>query len=250
MPPETSASKTLQGEVDGFRADLVTMLSRVLERSDVGLRASVYPGKTEQTIAIRHDDRPGIGIYVDGEVLFRLEISYRCKWNDMGAYFAVEGSSFTVRLENVTHPIMSFDYNRSPGTLVPASHINFHANNDEVVYAMMASGRKKRGKSRALAVSQGKVPRLAELHLPTGGHRFRPCLEDVLEMLILEFGVDVKSGWKAALDAGRTKYRLTQLRTAVSDAQEEAADLLREIGWTVTPPENRAARIGSRFGGY
>jgi hypothetical protein len=29
------------------------------------------------------------------------------------------------------------------------------------------------------------VPRLGQLHLPVGGHRFRPTLEDVIELLIV-----------------------------------------------------------------
>ncbi|MDQ1286067.1 MAG: hypothetical protein QG663_1493, partial [Thermodesulfobacteriota bacterium] len=48
----------------------------------------------------------------------------------------------------------------------------------------------------------------SSVHIPIGGTRFRPCIEDVLQMLISEFGVDrIDQTWREALDKGRTRWR-------------------------------------------
>ena len=36
------------------------------------------------------------------------------------------------------------------------------------------------------------MPQFSDLHIPLGGPRYRPCLEDLLEFLIVEFGLDKK----------------------------------------------------------
>lgn len=68
------------------------------------------------------------------------------------------------------------------------------------------------------------------------GIAFRPCLEDVLQMLILEFGLDTKPDWLAAVEKGRARWRDIQLRAAVRDAPESAAEDLRGLGYEVIPP--------------
>jgi hypothetical protein len=40
---------------------------------------------------------------------------------------------------------------------------------------------------------------MSDLHFPVGGSRFRPSLEDVLDMLVRELGVDHEPGWRDAL---------------------------------------------------
>jgi hypothetical protein len=82
----------------------------------------------------------------------------------------------------------------------------------------------------------GKVPRLAEYHFPTGGHRFRPCVEDVFEMLITQFRVDALPDWQEAVAEGRKEWRDKQLMSAVRDAPETAAKVLRRLGYPVGTP--------------
>ena len=64
----------------------------------------------------------------------------------------------------------------------------------------------------------------------------RPCLEDVLQMLHEEFGIDVEPGFQNVLDTGRARWRRRQLGAAVRDAPAEAARVLSEMGFTVTAP--------------
>jgi len=69
-----------------------------------------------------------------------------------------------------------------------------------------------------------------------GGHRFRPCLEDLLHLLVTEFGVDQQQEWRAARQEGREEWRRLQLKAAVRDAPEEARRTLELLGYTVSAP--------------
>ena len=69
-----------------------------------------------------------------------------------------------------------------------------------------------------------------------GGHRFRPCVEDVLNALVVEFGVDRVPGWERAVQEGREQWRRTQLRAAVRDCPEEAAVALAQLDYQIKPP--------------
>ncbi|MBU5422211.1 hypothetical protein KQI48_06000 [Cellulomonas hominis] len=120
--------------------------------------------------------------------------------------------------------------------MIPAAHLNVHGHRDELVFAMMAAGARLRGRARASDVRRGRVPRVATLHFPLGGHRFRPAFEDVLEMLVREFGLDTRDGWREALDASRRRSREVQLRAAVREDPASAAAVLGDLGWSVVAP--------------
>ncbi len=92
--------------------------------------------------------------------------------------------------------------------------------------------------------------RMAELHLPMGGHRFRPGLEDVLQWLEAEFGVVTGGAWPEELIVARSQYRRGQTAAAVRDCPSEAVRALRDLGYVVTepvggPPEDRNARLAA-----
>ncbi|KJL37751.1 hypothetical protein RS81_03509 [Microbacterium terrae] len=78
---------------------------------------------------------------------------------------------------------------------------------------------------------------LAELHFPVGGERFRPSVEDVVEFLIRQCGVDHVSGWEEHIYEGRELWRRMQFRAVVRDLPAEAAEILRSDGWTIAAPD-------------
>jgi hypothetical protein len=75
---------------------------------------------------------------------------------------------------------------------------------------------------------------MKDLHLPVGGRRLRPALEDLLESLIAERLVEGKTGYQSVLDASRRDYRLKQISALVRSNQETSAAALRAVGWEVT----------------
>jgi len=139
-------------------------------------------------------------------------------------------------------PLFHYDYIAESSEDVASAHLNIHAHRDEVVFAMLAAGRTHRGKTRDYAVRKGTIPRVSSLHFPLGGHRFRPCLEDVLEFLIREFGLDTKDQWRDVLQTSRRTWRERQLKAAVRDDPDSAAAALRALGYSITVPERTPAR--------
>ncbi|WP_173158196.1 hypothetical protein [Phytohabitans suffuscus] len=52
---------------------------------------------------------------------------------------------------------------------------------------------------------------------------------------MVEFDVDRADGWKSAVKEGREQWRRLQVRAAVRDAPEVAAEVLRHLGYDVAP---------------
>jgi hypothetical protein len=148
---------------------------------------------------------------------------------------AVDQYLKAVRMDLAVHstldraPLVRVDY-RADMHSDPIAHWQMHAEQGAFSHLL----------ARAHAVRPKVVASphdLSSVHLPVGGERFRPCLEDFLQFLVEECGVDSLPSWEDAVLAGREQFRRRQARTIVRDAQEEAAAILRAHGWTVTPPE-------------
>jgi hypothetical protein len=191
---------------------------------------------------VKQDAPTGIELRVDEVVLLQLSVEYRCTWDHLGAYLAVEESSIGVSTPGGGEPLFRFEYVRDNGGL-PSAHLHLHAHRDALTYVMTACGeRSRRGKRRSRAAVGGqRMPRLSEMHFPLGGSRYRPCLEDVLQMLIDELGVDKEEGALVALAEGRATWRRVQLAAAVRDSPEVAASVLEDFGYTVVRPQDGPA---------
>jgi hypothetical protein len=112
--------------------------------------------------------------------------------------------------------------------------VQFHAPHPDLEEAMARAGKAtRRGKLRRKDAERGRLPDASELHFPVGGRRFRPTLVDVLEMLMVEFGIRCTDGWQDAIAESRVRYREMQLRAAVRDAPREAERELTSLGYKV-----------------
>lgn len=243
-----TGERDLSAEVTNFAGELIRTVEGVLP-DEHGFTAEVGPSGQRQHVIVNQDDDKGIPISISGQVVLRLEVSYRCEWNTTAEYFAVNESSFKVGVEGVNEPILTFDYGREFGETVPVAHVNVHAHRDELMFAFMSAER-GRGKPRGKGMQRGQIPRLSKLHIPLGGHRFRPSLEDVLEMLIHEFGIDCKADALEAIRDGRKKFRSIQVNAATGDDPEAAASTLRELGYTVEAPDPRPEQKVRRLSRY
>jgi hypothetical protein len=77
---------------------------------------------------------------------------------------------------------------------------------------------------------------MSSLHIPVGGSRQRPCLEDLLQFLIVECGFDKRRYWRKPIAEGRERWRRRQVSALVRDIHTDAARVLVDLGYTVTPP--------------
>jgi hypothetical protein len=48
---------------------------------------------------------------------------------------------------------------------------------------------------------------IESIHVPTGGDRFRPCIEDFVQFLIEECRVAAREGWREEVSEGRERFR-------------------------------------------
>jgi hypothetical protein len=154
--------------------------------------------------------------------LAQLSANYKLCVDSYGHHLAVENSSFTLKATLDRAPIIRWDYNRNANS-APASHVQITAHRGAL--------------SHLLSRLDHATPHSIEsLHIPMGGDRFRPCLEDIVEFLIRDCGFQGGENWRAILQNGRAKWRRIQTRAVVRDAPAEAASALEAMGYTVTPP--------------
>ncbi|MGH9642754.1 MAG: hypothetical protein ACRD3Q_10030 [Terriglobales bacterium] len=208
----------LEEKVIEFAADTQKLLDQVLP----GIR-TVKAESREQRFIVRADP-DWLPLTVKGQHLADLRISFYCGADSTGVYLAVAESYFVLKSKLAKAPLVRLDYLRDMRT-APACHWQVHA---------------ERGAfSHLLANAQTKAPHdLSSLHFPVGGARHRPCLEDFLQFLFCECGIDPKEGWKNSIKAGREKWRRLQTSALVRDAPMEAARVLEKLGYTVQPPKN------------
>ncbi|MPZ67289.1 MAG: hypothetical protein GEU83_17890 [Pseudonocardiaceae bacterium] len=187
----------------------------------------MFDGDVEATVTdFEHRSRivAAVPLTVSGENLARLKIDIRCCLDSHDEFLAVEKSTYQLIATVDREPIFRFEYERA-ATSKPRAHTQIHAHRGAL--------------SHLLSRARHRTPHSMEsLHVPVGGDRFRPCLEDVIEFLVVECRFDSRERWRAAVEAGRERWRRIQTRTAVRDSPSEAATALRSLGYTVTSPGN------------
>ncbi len=243
MSPATS----LEAQARAFAEELTATVS-TLAPSVSTFRARALASGDRERFAVTQEPDTGIPLRVEGEPLLTLKVRYECALDGVERYLAIDESDIKVYpgTKAAGEPLFRYHYRRAAHGDLPSAHLHIHAHRDATTYVMSGAGQAThRGKHRARS---GDVPHLYELHFPLGGHRFRPCLEDVLEMLVVELGVDSTPEGLESLRAGREEWRRKQLRSVVRDDAAEAADVLRSLGYEVrwrrkgSPPGRHPSR--------
>lgn len=197
-------------------------------------------------IRVQQAPSTGVPLKVDQVPILRLTTSYDCALDGEQRYLAVDKSQAAVYAGDTAkgEPLFRYEYIRKVQSDIPSAHLQVHAHRDAITYVMGRAGSgTRRGQDRR---NNMNVPHLAELHFPLGGHRFRPCLEDILEMLITELGVDCPSGGREALRTGREDWRRRQTRAAVRDAPDVAIGVLQELGYEMQVSDGHKTPSGHR----
>ncbi|RCL90225.1 MAG: hypothetical protein DBW62_04055 [Microbacterium sp.] len=170
-----------------------------------------------------------IPLFVDGEQLAMLGVQVYLGLDSSGNYLKAWRSKIAVHSTLDRTPLVRQEFDALISESAPLAHWHVHADRGALSHLL--------GRAHAVRPDVVRKPHdMSSLHFPVGGERFRPCMEDVLEFLVREFGIDHNDRWQDAIRAGRAKWRRMQFRSTVRDLQDEAADVLRGHGWKVEPP--------------
>lgn len=155
-----------------------------------------------------------------------LSCRYSLCLNSTGKHLAVESSWFKIQYKTRKKPvpIMRFEYDRKVRGQKPASHFHFHTEMLPLALMFYSTG------DHAKATTQSMI------HYPMGGPRFRVCLEDIIELVIREFGAESQPGWEHVVQQGRKNYRAIQEETVIRQHLPRAITMLENMGYTITPP--------------
>lgn len=236
----------LEEQAQHFAEELTETVRKTVGVCDPFRAQSLSDGSR---FVVEQKERHGVSLRVNGTPLLSLKIKFDCCLDDQNKYLAIEQSTIKVYAgaKAAGEPLFRYEYERFPVGKIPAAHIHFHAHRDAFTAAMVRAGKAtRRGSKRA---NTTEVPKMSELHFPVGGHRFRPSLEDILEMLIEEFGISHEDDFRVALRAGRKHWRRKQVRAVVRDDPYSAIEALESMGYDiqlkngVTTPLTRTDRL-------
>jgi hypothetical protein len=118
--------------------------------------------------------------------------------------------------------IVAIDYVREPVDPFPGAHLRVAGDRRDLDRLHLGMASRHR--------------RLRDLHLPVGGRRFRPTLEDLIQFMVTEEMVIPRPQWRSVMELHRAEWEASQVRAAARRCQEDAARALREAGWAVHPP--------------
>jgi hypothetical protein len=235
---------SLEDQAQKFANDLTATVYAVVGETCSPFVARLLSRKGVDHFAVRQRPLTGVPLTIDASHAVTLKVSFTCALDEAKRHLRVTTSSFALHYgrEAAGEPIFHYDYDRNITAGLPRSHLQVSdggapSNLGALLYVGGSATRRGRRRQQEIARS-GREPRQGDFHFPLGGDRFRPSLEDVLQVLVDELGVQAQPGWREALKAGRKKWRDTQLRAAVRDNPRTAAEaLVEEFGYTVTPPD-------------
>lgn len=188
---------------DGIRLSCVISPGRDRSRAVIGYEIAKDQLDLQRCIPVSLGSEPKIWLGFS----MRLEQDYEDK------YLMVRQSVMLLSASaDPTETLLHYDYERDKPDDYPDAHLQICATSD----VWKAVGVRTDGSERLLE----------RMHLPVGGRRFRPTLEDIIEFLIAEKLAHTKAGWQQALADGRETFRKKQLRAAIRRDPETAREAL------------------------
>lgn len=161
-----------------------------------------------------------------------LRASYLTRLDSSGEHLAIEKSVFALAIDEAGRPAVRLEYDRGLGSEPDdvelgvhrrsAAHVQIHGASEEFAYALAMSGQAPRS--------------LDEFHIPVGGRRFRPSLEDFIEFLHAERLIRLHDGWQQVIAEHREGWLRRQTQAAVRNDPGSAVEQLRAMGYRIEPP--------------
>lgn len=238
MAARRVSASSLQEQANDFAASISRVVSAFTGVEHPFVATALEDRVTVRYAPARQAGGAGIPLKVEGDLLLTLNVTFDCTWDSKQHYLAVEKSDVAVYpLARITkEPLFRYEFARSMTPGVPCSHLQVHAHRDSFTHLLGHAGERSRRAKRRVRRDLEQIPAVSEFHFPLGGPRFRPALEDILEVLHEEFGLDIGASWSVVRDEARAEWRRRQVGTAVRDAPEEAVRVLRELGYHVSGP--------------
>ena len=160
---------------------------------------------------------------VPGAGALYLRLMYGLGLNDAG-FLTVRASSYGLMVEpDKGRCFLRIEFDRGKQGRLPEAHLQVDADSTLLGWALARTGRPHHD--------------LHDLHIPSGGRRFRPALEDVVDFLAEAKLAGVRDGWQGVVDAHRREFEDLQARATVRRNPDVAAEVLSDLGWKVSPPE-------------
>ena len=221
----------LAEQVAAFSGTLDSLLNECLPNVP-GVQVQVSRDRYEILPIGQTDKHGGVPLSVNGDVLAWLRFNYLCRSDITNEYLAIAKSKVGIAAAVDSTPIFRFEY-LYRADRVPHSHIQVHGQRGALSHLLSKAGH--------------PAPHdMAALHLPTGGARFRPSLEDVIQFLISDCGFDHREAWRRAVERERAAWRVIQTRAVVRAMADVAAGQLVGMGYTVIPPVSGHPARGGR----
>lgn len=166
-----------------------------------------------------------------GNVALWLTLHMRTSLDPEG-HLVTQESTYTLSKGFEQVELLHYDYERDK-VGYPDAHVQIAGGSADWDEVLVASGRSGGG--------------LSKLHLTVGGRRYRPSVEDVIDMLVAERFLDPKPRTTERLDASRSAFQRRQLRAAIRRDPDAAVLELRAAGYGVVEPDQVAEpRQGAR----
>jgi hypothetical protein len=150
-----------------------------------------------------------------GEPHCWLDLTYTFCLDDSNEWPMVKSSVFAILAANDKRTTLChFDYEREKKDGYPEAHVQVY------------------GASPALTAWRGDVADkpLSKFHIPVGGRRYRPILEDVIEFLAVERLVpELPPGAAELIKKGREQFNTIQLRSAIRPDLDIAREAVKEF---------------------
>lgn len=158
-------------------------------------------------------------VFLDLRYMLRLDHEDRLNTVESQIQLQVSGKG---NRQRKVRGVLAFDYTQQPENAYPPAHLHFDGQSSMLEDLLEGVG------------VTDKKP--SDLHIPVGSPRFRPCLEDVIEFCIIEGLANPADDWETVLKQSRDAYYEKQLRSAILDRPEVAAEVLRGLDYSVTSP--------------
>ncbi|MHB1089846.1 MAG: hypothetical protein ACYC06_00305 [Ilumatobacteraceae bacterium] len=177
------------------------------------------------------------GLKSDQPIRLSLDTRFQVRLDDFREHLAVQSSVFALVLdEKSKRPAVRVKYDRDRGSepddSTPglhrrsAAHVQIHGSSEELAYIQGLHGNEP-------------LRTLDKFHIPVGGRRFRPTLEDFIEFLWSERLIGpLHVGWQQVLAQHRSNWLDLQLRTAVRGNPTTAIAQLEAMGYKLNSPPN------------